>query len=513
MKRFEASDNEQETVFDDVVQFEDLDVSTAQHMKRWEPFLQSVFARRSKRYWLLSGIVISFVCLVLVLTPLLPSRHSVSSSTAKVGDPIHSYLEIATSQLVYEVQNEPGIIRALRRSDGKQIWSYQVLPSINASLTLALNIAPLTLVGDILYTHIYKGRDITLYALNALTGTVLWTYIPLKPFTPFSFSVTVINGIVYDSSIQGEVIALQSQTGKRLWLYRQSEQQAISDMQFHLSDDVIYLSLTQEQQTVALDAVTGTLLWHSNRYLMFIAVSSDISYFSDQQDILYAFQPRTGTALWISPPSFLEKLLYVIGPGDLLIYTQSDGSVEAFHIKTARVAWRSKSPGFSASALFLFKDHLYVVNSDVRHSILTSLNLSTGSLLWQYHSAAFPRVEGVGDHIYVKSANQVFVLQTETGKPLWRSSLDMPIDEVNEANGMTATDLVFQVVDNSLFVAMPSSSGNVLMALNDNTGHVLWQKNIFGTPLLLMSVAFVTGTDGTVYAYSGNNGKLLWITH
>jgi outer membrane protein assembly factor BamB len=511
MKRFESSDDEQERVFDDVVQFEDLDMSTTQHMKRWEPLLQPMFAHRSKRYWLIGSIVISFVCLILVLTPLLPSHPTGSPPTTP--DPIHSYLEVATSQLVYEVQNEPGIIRALRRSDGKQIWSYQILPSINASLTLAVNIAPLRLVGNVLYTHIYKGWDITLYALNALTGAILWTYIPPKPFIPFSFSVIIVNGIVYDASIQGQVIALQDQTGKRLWLYRQSEQQTISDMQFHLNGNVIYLSFTQEKQTIALDAVTGVVLWQSNRSLMFIAVSSGISYFSDPQEILYAFDARTGTTLWISPPSFLEKLLYVIASGDLLIYAQPDGSVEAFHVKTARVVWQSKSPGFPASSLFLFDHHLYVVHSDFRQAILASLSLSTGSLLWQYSTSVFPRVEGIGDHIYVKSADQVSVLQAKAGKLLWRSSLDMPIDEVNDASGITVNDPVFQVMNNHLFVAMPSTDGNLLMVLNNTNGHVLWQKNIFGTPLLLMNIAYVTGADGTVYAYSENSGKLLWSTH
>jgi outer membrane protein assembly factor BamB len=509
MASFQSSDNEREVVLDDDdIQFEDLDVPGTQLPERWERYLQHLFTPRSRRYWQVVAIVTICACLLLVLAPLLPSQSR--SLVPVIADPIHSSLEVVTPQFVYEVQNEPGIIRALRRSNGSQVWSYQVLASVNDALTLTLAINPLVLADNILYTHVYKGRDSTLYALNALNGTLLWTYRPLKPFTPLSF--VVVHGIAYDSSLQGGVVALQSQTGKPLWSYKQPGQQLINDMRFNLVNGVIYLSFTQERQTIALDALTGVSLWQSYRYLMYIGMSSNISYFGDLQNTLYALQSRTGAILWISAPSFLEQL-YAIGAGDLLFYGQSNGSVEALHIKTAHLAWRSKPIGFPISALLLSTNHLYVVNSDVKHSVLLSLDPSSGNVLWQANNNAFPQLESIGDHIYVETARQIDALKVETGQLLWHASLGISlvgIGATSETDTDSTSDLAFQVADNHLFITVPDQNNNVLVVLNDSTGSALWRKAVSGTPLLLASSVYVAGTDGGVYACAGNTGKQIW---
>jgi outer membrane protein assembly factor BamB len=515
MKSFEPSDNEQEIVFDDDrVQFEDLDMLDMQRVRRWQRFLQRMFTQRLRRYWLLGGIGASFVCLLLVLAPLLPSlRGSLTPATA---DPVYTSLEAVTPQFVYEIQNVPGIVHALRRSDGSSIWSYQVATPTTDMQTLADGNNSLTLVDGFLYVNIANTQSDRIYALRASTGKLLWKYDFASVFTTFSLNVTVANGILYASSFGGGVLALQDQTGKVLWAYQQSRQESSEDVQFNLVDGLVYLSSQLTQRTLVLSGLTGLLLWHAYGPSTFVTFNAGIVYLEDQFDYLYAFQSHTGTFLWKSPgPIFTNE--YVIASDDLFVSLQLDGSVEALHVKTSRQAWRTKPSVLSIATLLLVNSRLYVIDSDTRHSLLLSLDPANGRIFWQASGSAFLQVKSIGDHIYVKSLNdQIYALKVETGKIVWRAAAGISVDQLDNVSsvgsvGNVAVDPTFQVADNHVFITMLSADNTVILTvLSDSDGHLLWQKAISGTPLLLAGNAYVTGIDGAIYAYAAESGKKIW---
>ena len=60
-----------------------------------------------------------------------------------------------------------------------------------------------------------SGCGGTLYALNASTGAMLWSYSPSEALT----SPAVANGVLYVGSGDGNVYALNASTGAKLWSY------------------------------------------------------------------------------------------------------------------------------------------------------------------------------------------------------------------------------------------------------------------------------------------------------
>ena len=519
MSNFEPQNNESgDFVYEDDVQFEDLDTPVIpRESRRWWRLLGRLFARKFARYWLVGGIVVSLGCLFVVLLPSLSFPHDSPATNAGIDEfaysdskPASSFsiVQVMTTQYIYvEHLEHPGKveqseIRALRRSNGALVWRYQMHSSLMSQPVVA---------GNILYVHIYDGHISSLYALNALTGVTLWKYALPASFTSFSTPVTVANGIVYDVSLQGEVVALYSQTGKYIWYYQQGGQSAINDMQFNLVNNVVYLSLQREQQFIALDALSGVLLWRDNAYFSFFAASSGISYLSDQNNTLYAFASRTGETLWKSPSPLLQGQ-YAIGSGDLLVFTEPDGSIEALHVKTSSIVWRSQPLGL-VTILRMINNHLYAVDSDPsQHWALTSLETASGHVLWRYSGSVFIQVRGVGDYVYVKDVNeQIYALQAETGKLLWSSPLGKSLDdELGDASG-TTSDATFQIVDNHAFITTLGENNDALTVLDNTDGHILWQRiSIIGVPSLLANVVYITGVDGVLYAYAGDSGKLIW---
>jgi outer membrane protein assembly factor BamB len=60
--------------------------------------------------------------------------------------------------------------------------------------------------------------DSKIFALNATSGAVQWTYIdPVG--TPFIVAPAVANGVLYTGSVYGQFLALDAKTGKVLWSY------------------------------------------------------------------------------------------------------------------------------------------------------------------------------------------------------------------------------------------------------------------------------------------------------
>jgi outer membrane protein assembly factor BamB len=517
MSYSEPQDNASDThTYEDDIQFEDLETSgPPRNFRRWRRLLQRLFIRKFVRYWLIGGIVVSLGCLFLVLLPSLPLLQSSSPPNMEADTFAYSdskpassfsFIQVITAQYIYVEHlgtKEPSEIRALRRSNGSIVWRYQTHVPLMSQPVVA---------GNILYIHIYDGHVSSLYALNASTGVTLWKYVLPTLFTSFSTPVTIANGIVYDTSLQGEVIALHSQTGKYIWSYQLSNQPNVNDMQVTQVNDVVYLLLQREQQFIALDALSGALLWQSNTYFTFFAASSDISYVSDQANNLYVLASRTGKTLWKSSFPLLQGQ-YTLGPSDLLMFVQPDGSVEALHVKTASMVWRSKSLGPQVTILRMINNHLYAVNSNASQQWkITSLEPSTGTVLWTFNGSVFIQVKGTGDYVYVKDVNeQIYTLQAETGKLLWSSPLGKSLnDELDSADG-TTSDPTFQIVDNHAFITTLGENNDALTVLDNSDGHMLWQRiSIIGVPSLVANVAYITGVDGVLYAYAGDSGKLIW---
>src|SRR6266567_4364581 len=114
----------------------------------------------------------------------------------------------AVDRGVIYVGSDAGRVMALDTATGKLIWTFAAGGSVYA--------APSAANGLVYVSTSAGGRG--LYALNARTGTLAWSYLPPDGNGGFFGSPAVANGVVYVSSY-GVEMALDTRTGKPLWSY------------------------------------------------------------------------------------------------------------------------------------------------------------------------------------------------------------------------------------------------------------------------------------------------------
>ncbi len=138
---------------------------------------------------------------------------------------------------------------------------------------------------------VYVGSGDNIYALNATTGTLLWSY--TTGDWVFS-SPAVANGVVYVGSRDGNVYALNASTGTLLWSYATGE---YVDSSPAVANGVVYVG-SENNNVYALNASTGTLLWsYTTAPGAFLArVANGVLYVSSRN--VYALDATTGAKLW-----------------------------------------------------------------------------------------------------------------------------------------------------------------------------------------------------------------------
>lgn len=203
-----------------------------------------------------------------------------------------------------------GIVQALNAQTGAAIWSVQ-----NGS-----NRSSPTVVGGVLYIG---SSDRNVYALDAATGTVLWTAGPLD--TEVVSTPAVAGGKVYVGSVSGPLYALDADTGEVLW---QAPVLAGTFSSPAVADGIVYIG---SDNLYAFDAGTGATLWTGYTgapVLSSPAVADGIVYAGSRDRALYAFDARKGgDPLWgakfggeiDSSPAVANGVVYV-GSEDYNVY-------------------------------------------------------------------------------------------------------------------------------------------------------------------------------------------------
>jgi outer membrane protein assembly factor BamB len=158
------------------------------------------------------------------------------------------------------VKTADGRLFGLDAADGKRLWVYQSAVPV---LTLRGASAPV-IVGDIAIAGLANGK---LLALGLRDGRVLWETaiaVPhgrseLERMVDISGDPVYVEGIVYVSSYQGRVAAVDVQTGRLLWGYDISSYAGLA-----VDHDKVYV--TDEQGHVwALDRRSGASLWKQDK--------------------------------------------------------------------------------------------------------------------------------------------------------------------------------------------------------------------------------------------------------
>jgi outer membrane protein assembly factor BamB len=323
---------------------------------------------------------------------------------------------------------------------------------------------------------------------------LLWSY--TTGFAVFS-SPVVANGVTYVGSEDGNVYALNANTGVKLWSYNTG---AGVDSSPAVANGVVYIGsgFYGSTNVSALNASSGTLLWSyatGGAVWSSPTVANGVVYVGANDNDVYALDASTGALLWRyatggpveASPAVADGVAYV---GSL------DNNVYAVNASTGALLWTYRT-GNAISTLPAVANGVVYVNSD--DDYVYALNASSGVLLWRYKTGSLllssPAVaNGV---VYVASYDKsVYALNARTGIKLWSyKTVSIVYSSPAVANGVVYVG------------SEGGSEGSTLYALNASTGALLWSYTTgilyeYSSPAVVNGMVYIGSCDYNIYAFA-----------
>jgi outer membrane protein assembly factor BamB len=294
-------------------------------------------------------------------------------------------------------------------------------------------------VNGVVYVASAQGDGSAVYALNANTGGLLWTFYPVGG-GGVSSSPAVVNGVVYVGADDGNVYALRASTGALLWSY-----------------------------------VTGNTVKSSP------AVANGAVYVGSSDHNVYALNASTGARLWRYPTGGGVTSSPAVANG--VVYVGScDGNVYALNASTGARLWSYSTGACVESSPAVANGVAYIGSDD--HKVY-ALDASSGAKLWSYTTgnSVFSSPAVANGVVYVASFDtNLYALNAKNGAKLWSYA-------TGNSSGLTSSPAVANGV-----VYFGAACGDVC-GLNASTGAPLFNTN-FGS----QATSSITVVNGVVYA-------------
>lgn len=232
--------------------------------------------------------------------------------------------------------------------------------------------------------HLFiRTTDGRLSAISMVDGSIQWAVshaVPSLSLTGNSKPV-LYNNLVITGFDDGKILAFEKSSGQAVWETivslpkGRSEIERLSDLdgQFVLEDGVIYAS-SYQGRLAAIQAINGEELW-SRKFSSFnaIAVDDQAIYLSSDDSHLWSIDRRTGSALWMQDVLHARNVSAPLLFGDKLVVGDLYGHVHWFSKSDGTLIGRIR-PSYKRhyARPFEWQDKVFVMDSV---GILSSLAL------------------------------------------------------------------------------------------------------------------------------------------
>ncbi len=252
-----------------------------------------------------------------------------------------------------------------------------------------------------------SGIDGEVVALNADTGKVRWKV----KMGPTESSPLVADGLVYVGDWTGKVYALSAATGRTVWSYKTGDK--VKDG-LALAGKHIYFG-SYDSHVYALNARTGKLFWKtgaqqrlgpSGTFYSTPAVAYDRVYIGGTDGKMYSYGATSGKLRWshgtggyvYASPAVWNRRVFA---------GSYNGEFYCFDAATGDVCWKFKSNGpISGSAV--------VINGIVYFATLKGwsygLDARTGKPRWVFRRGRYASVVTDRRRLYLAAYSRVFAL-------------------------------------------------------------------------------------------------------
>jgi parallel beta-helix repeat protein len=279
------------------------------------------------------------------------------------------------------VSDSGGYVYAINASTNQAKWIYEVGGSYATSPTVVDGV-------------VYVGSDTTVFALNASSdvadGELLWHYTISSGWGRLS-AVTVSDSVVY-AAYGGTVYTLDAVDGSLLWTYQNGLDASISACT--VANDKVYIN---GGPNIWITATNGTFLWsYSTGSTMgdYIAVSDGILYAGNNGGDVLAFNALTNSSsseMWSYTISYGTMPRLAVADG--VVYAGASSDVCALNGTTGATLWVCNTNDYVYSAPIISNGIVYV---GLENKFLAAFNATTtnpnGEILWTYISESYIRM-------------------------------------------------------------------------------------------------------------------------
>lgn len=276
-----------------------------------------------------------------------------------------------------------------------------------------------------------------------LSGGVDFYYSRLRPAVAYDK--------VYAASRQGIVAAFEQQSGKQVWERDFAIYQNDGWFSFvgNLWSDgvsakisggvtVIYESVffgTEDGEVIALDANTGETKWRSSvrgEVIAAPAVDENVVVVNTSSGLMFALDSSTGEELWSYesdvPPLSLRGISAPIAANGGAIVGTATGKLVVNVLGTGQTAWEQTIAAPSGatelerivdidSKPLIVGPNIYVISFD---GTLASVELRTGRVIWKREYSSYRRVNVDGNTLFVTDVNSnIYAIDRRNGVELW----------------------------------------------------------------------------------------------
>ena len=296
---------------------------------------------------------------------------------------------------------------------------------------------------------------------NWSPGAVSWNF---STGGAIKASPAISDGVVYITSYDDYIYALDGATGAKLWSYKTGGDIYTSPA---VSDGVLYVG-SQDQKFYALNASTGAQIWSrffvNGYHTSSAAVANGVVYFGGGDGYIYALNSADGAILW---------------------------------------SFRTNCNPFSCPAVV--GGVVYIGGMDASAGQMYALDAVTGAKIWNYSTGTqsnmvYSSPAVVNGVVYFGSDDrQVYALNAATGSKIW----SFQTGALTESSPAVVNGVVYIGANN-----------NNMYALNADNGAKIWSFSayncILSSPAVLDGVVYFGSFDNNVYAVNASNGFQLW---
>ena len=290
-------------------------------------------------------------------------------------------------------------------------WAFKTGGSINSS--------PVEVDGVV-----YAGSDDgNLYALNADSGRLRWKY---NAGGGISSSPTISDGRVIFGSDSGDIYGLDAVTGVELWKFKTGSGVVASPS---VANGMV-LCGSKDGYMYALNIAKGQKLWvhkAEGPISTSVALAGETAFYGDAEGYLYSVDAKTGSVRWkyegesavVSTPAVVGGVVYFGNQSGRLIALNAVNGTEKWGFKLGTGGDSSRSPSVTGSPA-ISGGSIYLGGED---GILYAVSATSGQQIWQFRTGGVIRSAPsvAGNLIYIGSEDgNLYAIDTATGKEQWR---------------------------------------------------------------------------------------------